>query len=112
MYRVLPARKLTWWNQIPGALLGAVGLEILKRGFALWTERSAGVSALPRSLLSVVLLLLWLGFFSQLILYGAALNVVIDHRRAGRALFSSGELKEEMVSPKTETSDEAMDRSP
>jgi YihY family inner membrane protein len=112
MYRVLPARKLTWRSQIPGALLGAVGLEVLKRAFALWTDWSAGVSALPRSLLLVVLLLLWLGFFSQLILYGAALNVVIDHRRAGRALFSSGEPQDKMMSPRAETPDRAMDRSP
>jgi uncharacterized BrkB/YihY/UPF0761 family membrane protein len=32
---------------------------------------------------SVVLLLVWLGFFGQLILYGAALNVVLDRRRNG-----------------------------
>jgi uncharacterized BrkB/YihY/UPF0761 family membrane protein len=32
---------------------------------------------------SVVLLLVWLGFFGQIILYGAALNVVLDRRRNG-----------------------------
>ena len=44
---------------------------------------AAGISALPRSLVSVTLLLVWLGFFGQLILYGAALNVVLDRRRHG-----------------------------
>jgi membrane protein len=81
LYRLLPARKLSWLWQVPGAALGALGVEVLKRGFALWTERSAGVAALPRSLLSVVLLLVWLGLFAQLVLYGAALNVVLDRRR-------------------------------
>jgi membrane protein len=81
LYRLLPARRHSWLSQLPGALLGAIGVELLKRGFALWTERSAGVSALPRSLLSVVLLLIWLGLFAQLVLYGAALNVVLDRRR-------------------------------
>jgi membrane protein len=81
LYRLLPARKLSWLWQVPGAALGALGVEVLKRGFALWTERSAGVGALPRSLLSVVLLLVWLGLFAQLVLYGAALNVVLDRRR-------------------------------
>lgn len=81
LYRLLPARRLSWLWQIPGAALGALGVEVLKRGFALWTERSAGVAALPRSLLSVVLLLVWLGLFAQLVLYGAALNVVLDRRR-------------------------------
>lgn len=81
LYRLLPARRHSWLSQIPGALLGAGGIDLLKRGFALWTERSAGVSAIPRSLLSVVLLLVWLGLFAQLVLYGAALNVVLDRRR-------------------------------
>src|SRR6266540_6033924 len=81
LYRLLPARKLSWLGQIPGAGLGALGVELLKRGFTLWTEGSAGVAALPRSLLSVVLLLVWLGLFGQLLLYGAALNVVLDRRR-------------------------------
>jgi uncharacterized BrkB/YihY/UPF0761 family membrane protein len=81
LYRLLPARRHSWLSQAPGAVVGAAGVELLKRGFALWTERSAGVSALPRSLLSVVLLLIWLGFFAQLVLYGAALNVVLDRRR-------------------------------
>jgi YihY family inner membrane protein len=81
LYRLLPARKLSLLWQVPGAALGALGVEVLKRGFVLWTERSAGVAALPRSLLSVVLLLVWLGLFAQLVLYGAALNVVLDRRR-------------------------------
>jgi membrane protein len=81
LYRLLPARRQSWLSQVPGALLGTVGIDLLKRAFALWTERSAGVSALPRSLLSVVLLLIWLGLFAQLVLYGAALNVVLDRRR-------------------------------
>ena len=81
LYQLLPARRHSWLSQVPGALLGAGGVELLKRGFAIWTARSAGVSAIPRSLLSVVLLLIWLGLFAQLVLYGAALNVVLDRRR-------------------------------
>jgi membrane protein len=81
IYRLLPARALTWRSQIPGAIFGAIGIEVIKRIFALWAERSAGVSVLPRSLLSAVLLLVWLGFFGQLVLYGAALNVELDRRR-------------------------------
>src|SRR6266536_3436930 len=81
LYRLLPARRHSLLSQVPGALVGASGVDLLKRAFALWTERSAGVSALPRSLLSVVLLLIWLGLFAQIVLYGAALNVVLDRRR-------------------------------
>jgi membrane protein len=81
LYRLLPARRHSWLSQLPGALFGAVGIEVLKRGFAYWAGHSAGIGALPRSLVTVVLLLIWLGFFAQLILYGAALNVVLDRQR-------------------------------
>jgi membrane protein len=83
LYRLLPARRLTWRGQLPGAIVGAAGIEGLKRGFTFWTQHSTGVEALPRSLLSVVLLLVWLGLFGQLILYGAALNVVRERMRKG-----------------------------
>ena len=83
LYRFLPARKQSWLRELPGAVFGGVGFYVLKRGFDYWASHSAGISALPRSLVSVTLLLVWLGFFGQLILYGAALNVVLDRRRRG-----------------------------
>jgi len=87
LYRFLPARKHSWLSQLPGAVVGAVGFYVLKRGFDFWAAHSAGVSALPRSLVSVTLVLVWLGFFGQLILYGAALNVVLDRRRRAEPIF-------------------------
>ena len=86
LYRLLPARRHSWLSQVPGAIFGGVGFYVLKRGFDFWASHSAGVSALPRSLLSVTLLLIWLGFFGQLILYGAALNVVLDRRHHGEPI--------------------------
>jgi membrane protein len=87
LYRLLPARRHSWLSQVPGAVFGGIGFYLLKRGFDLWASHSAGISALPRSLVSVTLLLVWLGFFGQLILYGAALNVVLDRRRHGEPIF-------------------------
>jgi membrane protein len=86
LYRLLPARRHSWLSQVPGAVFGGIGFYVLKRGFDLWASHSAGVGALPRSLVSVTLLLVWLGFFGQLILYGAALNVVLDRRRRGEPI--------------------------
>jgi membrane protein len=87
LYRLLPARRHSWLSQLPGAIFGGIGFYILKRGFDYWASHSAGIGALPRSLVSVTLLLVWLGFFGQLILYGAALNVVLDRRRRGEPIF-------------------------
>lgn len=89
LYRFLPARSLSWRSQVPGAVLAAVGIELLKRAFAFWAQHSAGVAALPRTVLSAVLLLVWLGFLSQIVLYGAALNVVRDRARRGLPIFPS-----------------------
>jgi membrane protein len=86
LYRLLPARRHSWLSQLPGAAFAAVGFYLLKQGFNYWAGQSAGIGALPRSLVSVVLLLVWLGFFGQLILYGAALNVVLDRRRRGEPI--------------------------
>jgi membrane protein len=86
MYRLLPARPHSCLSQIPGAIFGGVGFYLLKRGFDFWASHSAGIGALPRSLVSVTLLLVWLGFFGQLILYGAALNVVLDRRHRGEPI--------------------------
>ncbi len=91
LYRVLPARPVTIRSQVWGAIAGALGIELLKRAFTYWAEHSAGMGALPRSLLSFVLLLAWMGFLGQAILYGAALNVVLDRRRRGLPLHPSGE---------------------
>jgi membrane protein len=86
LYRLLPARRHSWLSQVPGAVFGGVGFYLLKRVFDIWANHSAGISALPRSLVSVTLLLVWLGFFGQLILYGAALNVVLDRRHRGEPI--------------------------
>ncbi|HEV2921780.1 MAG TPA: YihY/virulence factor BrkB family protein [Actinomycetota bacterium] len=86
LYRLLPARRHSWLSQVPGAVFGGIGFYILKRAFDYWASHSAGISALPRSLVSVTLLLIWLGFFGQLILYGAALNVVLDRRHRGEPI--------------------------
>lgn len=101
LYRTLPALTLSWRHQIPGAIVGTIGIEVIKRVFALWAANSAGVSILPRSLLSAVLLLVWLGVFGQLVLYGAALNVVLDRRRQGVDLFPAaahGQNQEQSIS--------------
>jgi membrane protein len=95
LYWLLPARRLTVRSQVPGAMFGGVVIEVLKRGFAFWAGHSTGVAVLPRSVLSIVLLLLWLGFLGQAILYGAALNVVVDHRRRGAPLLSADPSAEE-----------------
>ncbi|MEY2469445.1 MAG: rane protein [Actinomycetota bacterium] len=83
-FKVLPNRKLPWRALVPGALLGAVGMEVLKFVGAFYVPRMvANSSALYGSLGVVFAVLAWLFLFSRLVMYAAVLNVVRWEARAG-----------------------------
>lgn len=66
-----------WRAHLPGAVLGAVGFEILKAVGSVYVPRAVGSSsALYGSLGVVFAILAWLFFFGRLAVYAAVLNVV------------------------------------
>jgi membrane protein len=74
--RVLPNRIVPWRRLIPGALFGAVGLEILKAVGAYYVPKAvASSSQLYGSLGIIFALLAWLLLFGRLVVYSAVLNV-------------------------------------
>ena len=82
--RVLPNTKLPWRALLPGALLGAVGLEVLKAVGAYYVPRAvASSSALYGSLGIVFAVLAWLLLFGRLVVYSAVLNVVRYEQQEG-----------------------------
>jgi membrane protein len=75
--KVLPNRQLHWRELLPGAVLGAIGLEVLKLVGTLYVPRLvASSSALYGSIGVAFALLVWLLFFGRVLVYSAALNVV------------------------------------
>ena len=73
-----------WRAHLPGALLVAVGVEILKVLGTFYVPRLvARSSALYGSLGVVFAVLAWLAIYGRLIVYGAVLNVVRYEHRAG-----------------------------
>jgi membrane protein len=75
--KVLPNREVGWKSLLPGAVLGAVGLEVLKALGSIYVPRAvASSSALYGSLGVVFAVLAWLLFFGRLVVYSAVLNVV------------------------------------
>jgi membrane protein len=81
---VLPNRDVGWRPLLPGAILGAIGLEGLKLLGALYVPRAvASASALYGSLGIVFAVLAWLLFFGRLLIYCEVLNVVLYERTAG-----------------------------
>ena len=76
-FKVLLNRHVGWRALLPGALLGAVGLEILKLVGAVYVPRLVtSASALYGSLGVVFAILAWMLFFGRLIVYASTLNVV------------------------------------
>ncbi|MCA1846205.1 MAG: YihY/virulence factor BrkB family protein [Actinobacteria bacterium] len=82
--RVLPNTKLPWRDLVPGALFGAVGLEVLKFVGAYYVPKAvASSSQLYGSLGIVFAVLAWLLIFGRLVVYSAVLNVVRYEKHQG-----------------------------
>lgn len=82
--RVLPNTKLHWRHLLPGAVLGAVGLEVLKAVGAYYVPRAvASSSQLYGSLGIVFAVLAWLLLFGRLVVYSAVLNVTLYEKHEG-----------------------------
>ena len=77
-FQALTTRSgVPWRAHLPGAILGAVGFEILKIVGGVYVPRLVGSSsALYGSLGVVFALLAWLALFGRLSVYAACLNVV------------------------------------
>ncbi|MDQ1436820.1 MAG: rane protein [Acidimicrobiaceae bacterium] len=82
--KLLPNRDVGWRPLLPGAILGGVGLEILKIVGRFYVPHLiASASAVYGSIGIVFAVLAWLFFFGRLIVYSACLNVVLWEERAG-----------------------------
>lgn len=83
-YTTLGNAHVGWRTHLPGALLVAVGFEILKAIGAVWVPRMvSSSSALYGSIGVVFATLAWLLVYGRLITYGAVLNVVLHEKTAG-----------------------------
>ena len=84
MFVVLTNVNLPWRVHLPGALLGGVGLEVLKVIGSVFVPRAvASASALYGSLGVVFAILAWLALAARLVVYAAAFNVVRYERDHG-----------------------------
>jgi len=75
--KVLPHRDVGWKPLLPGAIVGAIGLEVLKVVGGIYVPRAvASSSAMYGSIGVVFAVLAWLFFFGRLIVYASVTNVV------------------------------------
>lgn len=84
MFTALTNVPVPWRTHLPGALVGGVGLEVLKIVGTVYVPRSvASSSALYGSLGVVFVILAWFALAARLVVYAAALNVVRYERAHG-----------------------------
>ena len=75
--KVLPHRDVGWKPLIPGALVGAIGLEVLKLVGGIYVPRAVASSSATYGSIGIVFAILaWLLFFGRLIVYSSVVNVV------------------------------------
>ena len=83
-YTSLGNTHLGWRAHLPGALLVAVGFEVLKAVGSVYVPRAvASSSALYGSIGVVFAVLAWLLLYGRLIVYGAVVNVLRHEAEAG-----------------------------
>lgn len=76
-FRALTNRDVGWKALLPGAALGAVGMQVLQTLGGIYVPRIVNsTSALYGSIGVVFAVLAWLLFFGRLVVYAATLNVV------------------------------------
>lgn len=76
-YSSLGNSSVGWRTHLPGALLVAFGVEVLKAVGSIWVPRAvASSSALYGSIGVVFAVLAWLLLYGRLVVYGAVLNVL------------------------------------
>ena len=100
-FKVLGTRQVGWKALLPGAVVGAVGLEILKAVGAFYVPGAvASASALYGTLGVVFATLAWLLFFGRLVVYAAVVNVVRWEEDHGTVVM---EMEVPRVHPETTT---------
>jgi membrane protein len=76
-FKVLATRDVGWKALLPGAVVAALGLEVLKVLGAFYVPRAvASASALYGTLGVVFATLAWLLFFGRLVVYACVVNVI------------------------------------
>jgi membrane protein len=100
-FKVLGTREVGWKALLPGAVAGAVGLEILKYVGGYYVPKAvASASALYGTLGVVFATLAWLLFFGRLVVYAAVVNVVRWEEDNGTVIL---EMEVPKVDPETTT---------
>ena len=81
LYRFMPKHKVTFKSQIPGAIFGALALNIISFVFSKYLDIFKGFSITYGSLTTLMLIMMWTYSCFYTVFLGAELNKVINKSR-------------------------------
>jgi membrane protein len=76
-YTLLPYRRPAWSRVWPGLLVATVLVELGKELFVLYVGQASSFDTVYGPISSIIALLLWLYYFSRVVLFGAAITYVL-----------------------------------
>ena len=79
MYRVLPNRKGTLRNCLPGAFFAAVGWTVFTELYSLYVSHGSAYEGIFGSVYTIALCLLWLYICLCILFFGAAGNALLEN---------------------------------
>ncbi len=79
IYRLAPAKRLTWSEVIPGAIFSTIGWGVSSLGFSYYINNFRNFSRFYGSLGAVFILMTWLFLVSLIFIFGVEINCVIAH---------------------------------
>lgn len=81
IYRYTPAKKISWREVYPGAIVSTLGWIMVSLGFSYYINNIANYSRLYGSVGAVFVLMTWLYITSMILILGAEINSVLTIRR-------------------------------
>ena len=80
LFLVVPDRKSTISDELPGATLAAIGWMIFSYVYSCYIDSMANMTDTYGSLTAIVLLMLWLYFCMYILFIGAEINVLVGDK--------------------------------
>ncbi len=84
IYTFIPAKKLNFMQQLPGAVFSAAGWMIFSFIFSIYFDNFSDKSYIYGSLTALILLMLWIYFCMVIIFIGGEINQYLLHLREER----------------------------
>jgi len=79
LYRFMPKHKVTFKSQIPGAIFGALALNVISFVFSKYLDIFKGFSITYGSLTTLMLIMMWTYSCFYSLFLGAELNKTLKH---------------------------------